>query len=149
MSLALFLLLLAGPKRELVHLDVPDMVEARAGQPFDVPIKFWVADGYHINSSKPTEVYMIPTRIEWQTSALKHVSDDFPPGELREFKFTAGKKLSVYEGTQVVKARFTVPSGAPGKHTLEGTFRYQACDQAACYPPSKVEIRVPVKVSER
>ena len=153
MILTLFLLASAalggGAKRDLVHIDVPDMVEVRAGQNFEVPIKFWVADGYHINSNKPTEEYMIPTRIEWQPSAFKHVSDDFPPPDQREFKFTSGKKLSVYEGARTLKARFTAPAGSTGKQTIEGAFRYQACDNAACYPPNKVEIKLNVNVSGR
>ncbi len=134
-------------KRDLVQVDSPDSVDAKPGQTFEVPIKFFVKDGYHINSNKPTEEYMIPTRIEWQPSSLKHVSDAFPPATLSVFKFSQGKKLSVFEGGRTLKAKFTVPaSGVSGKVTVEGTFRYQACDQQACYPPNKVEIKVPVNV---
>ena len=141
------LLLLAPAKRELVQVDTPANVEARPGQTFEVEIKFFVADGYHINSNKPTEEYLIPTRIEWQPSALKHVSDAFPAPAMVAFKFNKDKKLSVYEGGRTIKAKFTVPStGVSGKVAVEGTFRYQACDQQACYPPAKVEIRVPVKI---
>ena len=141
------LFLLAPAKRELVQVDTPAKVEARPGQTFEVEIKFFVADGYHINSNKPTEEYMIPTRIEWQPSPLKHVSDAFPLADMVALKFEKGKKLSVYQGGRSVKAKFTVPStGVSGEIEVDGTFRYQACDQNACYPPAKVEIRVPVKI---
>lgn len=146
--LLLLLLLGQGTKRELVQIDVPDTVEVRAGKEFEVPVKFYVADGYHINSNKPTEEYMLPTKIDWQPSSLKHLDDVFPPADMKAFGFSAGKKLSVFEGMRIIKARFTAPASA-GKVTLEGTFRYQACDQRACYPPSKVSVRVPVKISER
>jgi hypothetical protein len=140
-------LLLAPVKRELVQIDTPANVEARPGQTFEVEIKFFVADGYHINSNKPTEEYMIPTRIEWQPSPLKHVSDAFPPADMVAFKFSNGKKLSVYEGGRSIKAKFTVPaSGVSGKVDVDGIFKYQACDHQACYPPAKVEIRIPVRI---
>jgi hypothetical protein len=154
LALTLFLVVLSSaaqtPKRNLVQLDVPDQIEAHAGKEVEVPVKFWVADGYHINSNKPTEEYMIPTKVDWQPSPLKHVGDVFPAADQRAFGFTKGKKLSVFEGTRTLKARFAIPaSGASGTLTLEGTFRYQACDQAACYPPGKVAIKVAVKVLDR
>ena len=96
-SLLLLILLPWGqtPKRELVQIDVPEAIEARAGKDFEVALKFYVADGYHINSNKPTEEYMIPTRIEWQASSVKHLDNVFPPAEMKAFGFSSGKKLSV------------------------------------------------------
>jgi hypothetical protein len=148
----LMLLTLAFPeqvnptaKRNLVQIDAPDTVPARAGKEFEVPVVFHVQDGYHINSNKPTEEYLIATRIDWDASSAKHVVDDFPPPDLRVFGFTNGKKFSVFEGMRTVKARFSAPSSA-GNIVLDGVFRYQACDQHACYPPSKVPVHVTVKV---
>ena len=139
-----------GPtaKRNLVQIDAPETVAARAGKEFDVALQFHVQDGYHINSNKPTEEYLIATRIDWDPSGAKHVSDDFPPADLRVFGFTNGKKFSVFEGMRTVKARFTAPASA-GTIVLDGVFKYQACDQHACYPPSKVPVHVTVKVTER
>lgn len=136
-----------GSKRQLVQVDVPESVEAHAGKPFEVPVKFYVQDGYHINSNKPSEDYLLGTRIEWEASTAKHVDDTFPPADMKVFSFTKGKKLAVFEGVRVVKAHFTAPS-SKGSVTLEGVFKYQACDQHACYPPSKVPVKVSVKVVE-
>jgi hypothetical protein len=145
--LATLLLMMSMAKRDLVQIDVPDNTEAVAGKPFEVQIKFFVADGYHINSNKPTEEYMIPTQVDWEPSSIKHLSDVFPKPDSVEFPFTHGKKLSVYQRVQVIKAKFSVPaSGVTGKINVDGTFRYQACDNAACYPPNKVEFRIPVTV---
>jgi hypothetical protein len=147
--IALLMLLIALPgqtgKRNLVLIDVPDTVPARAGKEFEVPVQFHVQDGYHINSNKPTEEYLIPTRIEWDASSAKHLGDDFPAADMRVFDFTKGKKFSVFEGQRTVKARFTAPSST-GSIVLDGVFKYQACDQHACYPPNKVAVHVTVKV---
>jgi hypothetical protein len=146
-TLLLLMILLPGQinKRNLVQIDAPGTIQARAGKEFDVPVQFHVQDGYHINSNKPTEEYLIPTRIEWDASSAKHVADDFPPAEQKVFDFTKGKKFSVFEGQRTVKARFTAPA-SPGSIVLDGVFKYQACDQHACYPPSKVPVHVTVKV---
>ena len=76
---------------------------------------------------------------------LKHLGDDFPAADMRVFDFTKGKKFSVFEGQRTVKARFTAPSST-GSIVLDGVFKYQACDQHACYPPNKVAVHVTVKV---
>jgi len=133
--------------RNLVQIDAPETVEARAGKGFEVPLKFYVKDGFHINSNKPLEEYLIATKIEWDASGAKHVTDVFPPADLEEFGFSNGKKLSVFEGMRTVKARFTAPSSA-GNIVLDGVFKYQACNQNACFPPSKVPVHVAVKVTD-
>jgi hypothetical protein len=135
-------------KRNLVQIDAPASVEARAGKEFEVPLKFYVQDGYHINSNKPTEEYLIGTHIEWDPSSAKHLDDVFPPADMKEFGFSKGKKLSVFEGMRTMKARFTAPASS-GSVVLDGVFKYQACDQRACYPPGKVPIHVTVKVADK
>ena len=90
---------------------------------------------------------MIPTRLEWAPSALKHLEDVYPAAKSKQFSFSPGQKLAVYEGVQTLKARLAVPATAPlGKITLEGKLRYQACDDKACYPPASVTIQVPVEI---
>jgi hypothetical protein len=34
----------------------------------------------------------------------------------------------------------------PGKYAIHGELKYQACDNAACYPPKKLPIGFDVKV---
>jgi len=34
----------------------------------------------------------------------------------------------------------------PGKYEMRGVLRYQACDNAACYPPKKLPVDFEVKV---
>ena len=31
---------------------------------------------------------------------------------------------------------------AAGEHTIDGSLRYQACDNAACYPPKTLPVQV-------
>jgi hypothetical protein len=34
----------------------------------------------------------------------------------------------------------------PGKYVFRGELKYQACDNAACYPPKKLPVQFEVKV---
>ena len=146
-GLMLVLAATAWAARQYVELTPPSPSAGRPGEKIEVSIPFKVLEGYHINSNKPTEDYMIPTRLEWAKSPLQHLGDTFPPAQLRDFGFSPGKKLAVYEGSQIVKTRLAIPAGtAPGKVTIEGKFRYQACDHNACYPPNSVDLRVTVEV---
>jgi hypothetical protein len=142
--LASLVLLQARPE---VIVNAPrTAVTARPGGSVEITLEFIIPQGYHINSNKPTEEYLIPTRVEWTAGALKHQADTFPPPVLKSFAFAPNKKLSVFEGVQKLKSRFAVPAGAPGPVTLEGKFRYQACDDAVCYPPRTTEFKVPVQI---
>ena len=148
MKPALLALLLLAPPRDLVTVTPPETpFAARRGETLEVAVKFQVAAGYHINSHKPSLDYLIPTRVEWSASKLKHLGDAFPPAALKSFSFSPDKKLAVYEGAQTLKSRFAVPAGAPpGRLVLEGRLHYQACDDKACYPPTSVSFQAPVEV---
>jgi hypothetical protein len=47
----------------------------------------------------------------------------------------------VYAGDFTVKLPVVA---AAGDHTINGTLRYQACDNAACYPPKTLPLQVTI-----
>ena len=135
--------------RQYVAVTAPQAVSGKPGDKVEISIPFKVLEGFHINSNKPTFEYMIATKVEWSESALKHLDDVFPPAQMKAFSFSPGKKLAVFEGSQIVKARFAIPAGtAPGKLTVDGKLRYQACDHQTCYPPNSIDVRVVVEVKK-
>ena len=137
--------------RDFVRITAPAPPQrAVRGRRLEITLGFTVAPGYHINSSKPSQPYMIPTRLEWSASVLRHLEDVFPSAKSKQFSFSPRQRLSVYEGEQTLKARFAVPETAPpGRIILEGKLRYQACDDKACYPQARVTIQVPVEIPAR
>ncbi len=136
-----------GPKQYVTLIPPSEPLKARAGTVVEAPVAFAVERGYHINSHKPTEEFMLPTRMEWTAPGLKHIVDTYPQPELKSFPFAPNKKLSVYEGVQTLKAKFVVPAGSKaGTITVEGRMRYQACDNAACYPPRYAGVKFSVEV---
>ena len=58
---------------------------------------------------------------------------------IRAQLFEPGEALDVYSGPFTVRLPL---EAVKGDHTLTGTLRYQACDNAACYPPKSLPVEV-------
>jgi hypothetical protein len=122
------------------------MVKASKGSVTVVTLKASLPAGYHANSNKPTESYLIPLTLKWTGGPLDVEAIDYPKGELHKYSFS-DKPLSVVTGEFAVLTKFKVKSDAgsgPAQET--GTLRYQACDNHACYPPKNVPVNVTVDV---
>jgi thiol:disulfide interchange protein len=125
------------------HVDfLADGQSVPANQPATVKLHFRVDPGFHINSHTPKSDVLIPTRL---TVAM--VGDDpevtgvdFPAGEPFAFAFEPKQKLDVYHGDVVLTAHL---KAKPGQHSIKAELYYQACDQAACYPPKKLPVEQP------
>jgi hypothetical protein len=115
---------------------------------FDVAVVAEIMPGFHVNSNKPSEDYLIPTQLLPALPAgFKVLSTTYPPGKLTKFEFSE-KKLSVYEGTFTLRMRVQAPAGAPlGKTMLPLTLRYQACNDSACLPPVKIPVALEIEVA--
>src|SRR5580704_5805675 len=113
-----------------------------AGKEFQVAVVVDILRGYHMNSHKPTDPYLIPTTLTAQLPAGIELADTiYPPGKLEKFVFSPDKPLDVYTGSVTLRLRLTAKSGAAaGATTIPMTLRYQACNDAACLPPVKVPV---------
>ena len=118
------------------------------GRAFDVAVVAEIMPGFHVNSNKPSEDYLIPTQLLPALPAgFKVLSTTYPPGKLTKFEFSE-KKLSVYDGTFTLRMRVQAPVGAPlGKTALPLTLRYQACNDSACLPPVKIPVALEIELA--
>jgi hypothetical protein len=72
---------------------------------------------------------------------------EYPVGEDASFPFSPDEKLSVYSGDfTITVAVHPMQSVVPGKYEMHGVLRYQACDNAACFPPKTLPVSFEVKV---
>jgi DsbC/DsbD-like thiol-disulfide interchange protein len=112
-----------------------------------VKIPLSVKPGYHVNSNKPAEEYLIPLKLTWTaTGALEGGAITYPKPSMEKYEF-AEKPLSVYTGNFELVASFKVAAAAPaGPGAAVGKLRYQACSNKACYQPKTIEITVPYQV---
>lgn len=120
------------------------------GKEFEIAVVAQIVQGYHVNSHKPTDPYLIPTTLTPQIPAGFQVVDTiYPAGKLRKFAFSPDKPLDVYSGSVKLLLRVTAQSDAPlGSATIPLTLRYQACSEAACLPPVKIPVNASVRVAD-
>jgi hypothetical protein len=72
---------------------------------------------------------------------------EYPPGKDVSFPFSPDEKLSVYSGDFTIRLGVhPLHSVVAGKYMMHGVLRYQACDNAACYPPKTLPVSFEVKV---
>ncbi len=118
------------------------------GRAFDVAVVAEITPGFHVNSSKPSEDYLIPTQLLHELPVgFKVLGTTYPPGKLTKLEFSE-KKLSVYEGTFTLRMRIQAPASAPlGKIKLPLTLRYQACNDSACLPPVKIPVALEIELA--
>ena len=99
-----------------------------------------VLEGFHINAHQTGgDMPLIPTTVR---TDVAEAQVDYPPGKERRFAFTEAG-IHVYEGDVTVLVRFPRPP-VPDS-TVRVSISYQACDEAACFPPitRQIDIEVP------
>jgi cytochrome c biogenesis DsbD-like protein len=137
-----------GRKIPSVTMSPSPLVTVTRGKPNAVNLRFHVGAGFHVNSNKPKSEFLIPTalRLDAPTDiVIGRVS--YPSGEEMSFAFAPEDKLSVYTGEFPVAVEVRpLANVVPGKYMIRGELRYQACDNAACYPPKKLQVNFEVKV---
>jgi hypothetical protein len=136
-----------GKAPTLTMATVP-LVTAQRAEPTMVNLNFRVPEGYHINSSTPKSEFLIPTALKMDLPTDIILGKiEYPAGEDRNFPFSPDEKLSVYSGDfTIAVAVHPMHSVVPGKYEMRGVLRYQACDNAACYPPKNLPVSFEVKV---
>jgi DsbC/DsbD-like thiol-disulfide interchange protein len=119
------------------------------GREFQAAIVVEIARGFHMNSHKPTDEYLIPTTLTPQLPAGFQLKDTvYPNGRLEKFSFSPNKPLDVYTGSVTLKLKLVADAKAPlGNATIPVTLRYQACNDAACLPPVKIPVNIEVHVA--
>ena len=120
------------------------------GKPGTVQLQFRVARGFHVNSNQPKQEYLKKTELKLDAPTDIVIGrTTYPPGEDRSFPFAPDEKLSVYSGdfaiAVVVRPLHNV---LPAKYAIHGTLKYQACDNAACYPPKQLPVMFEVRVTK-
>jgi hypothetical protein len=124
------------------------LTTAQRGTQTIVNLNFRVPPGYHINSNTPKSEFLIPTALKMDLPTdIVLGKIDYPAGEELTFPFSPDEKLSVYAGDfTVALSVHPLESVVPGKYLMRGVLRYQACDNAACYPPRTLPVSLEVKV---
>ncbi len=139
LALGAALLTAQGPDR--LTVGQPDKLVGKRNASVQVKIPLTVQKGFHVNSNKPREEYLIPLKLTWtSTGALQAGTIDYPAPSIEKFEF-ADMPLSIYSGSFDLVAHFKVASNASaGPGAVAGKLRYQACNDRACFAPKTLDI---------
>ncbi len=118
------------------------------GKEFQAAVVVKISTGYHMNSHKPSDSYLIPTTLTPQLpNGFKLAEAVYPAGRDEKFPFSPDKPLNVYSGSVTLRLRMTADEKASlGATTIPVTLRFQACNNSACLPPVKVPVTLQLQV---
>jgi hypothetical protein len=128
----------------------PTVVTVYRGKPGTVELHFRVGQGFHVNSNTPSEEYLIPTTLKLEAPTDIVIGKvTYPAGKDMSFAFAPDQKLNVYSGDFDISVLVRPLAGVlPGRYAVRGELRFQACDNAACYPPKKMNVNFDVSVAK-
>ncbi len=112
----------------------------RAGDTLWLAVQINLAPTWHVNSARPREDYLIPTRLEFvaPTGFRSAGAIVYPPGHN---VVLIGDTMSVYEtGAKILFPLIADASGAQGPVTVTGTLHYQGCDDNSCVAPDQTSV---------
>lgn len=132
---------------QILTVQEPQKVVVGRQDEVRIPVRASLRPGYHVNSDRPSENYLIPLRLTWDAGAgLEAVEVIYPRAKLEKFEFTE-KPISVLDGEFEIVTRFRrTPGAMPGPAFLTGKLRYQACNDRMCFPPKTLPVRVPLLI---
>ncbi len=122
--------------------------KAQRGRIVQAAIVIDIPSGYHINSNRPLESYLIPTQLKVDApSAVRVGPIVYPRASLRTFKFSK-KQLSVYEGRAILRFNITLPANySGGSMDLKARVRLQSCNDEVCFPPKNQDVNMRIDVA--
>ena len=140
-----------GVQKDLVKIETYQSFDkVYAGTEFKLAIKADVAEGWHINSDKPYDEYLIPTSLSiLENPNFKLTKVAYP--KPHDFKFSFSESpLSVWEGQVYFGALVEVDSNvSPGVYSLIVELEYQACNDMSCQAPTSVKDTINIEVADK
>jgi DsbC/DsbD-like thiol-disulfide interchange protein len=140
---------LSFAQTSVLFVPKPEAVAAKAGSTVEVKLALQLRQGYHVNSDKPPDPYLIPLRLTWESGPFTSTQVAYPKPDLHKVEFSAAP-LPVYSGKFELVTRLKIAANAqPGLVNVPGKLRYQACDDRMCLPPRTVDLVLPVSISRQ
>jgi hypothetical protein len=135
------------PPQNVVKLGSVETVKVKPGSTIKVALPVRVDEGFHVNSNKPADPYLIPLRFTWTSGLLENPSVAFPKPQLEHYGFSE-KPVSVFTGNFEIVTSFKVPrEAAAGHNEVAGKLHYQACNEKMCLTPKTIDVILAVDVA--
>jgi thiol:disulfide interchange protein DsbD len=98
-------------------------------------------EGFHVQSNKPRDPSLIPTRLTFDAVPSVAVAEVVFPPPVDQKVLGYDEPLAVFEREFPIGVQFAVSTGAPpGDVAVPGHLRYQACNENTCFPPKTIDV---------
>jgi thiol:disulfide interchange protein DsbD len=106
-----------------------------------------IPSGFHANSNRPLEKFLIATQLQIEAPKGIRVGPIvYPRPLLRSLKFSKNK-VSVFERRTTIRFSVTVPRSFTGNSVeLKARLRFQSCNDDTCFPPQTHEVKLSLSV---
>ncbi len=120
----------------------------RRGRRAQAVVEMNIPSGYHVNSNRPLEKFLIPTQLQIEVpNGVRVGAVSYPRALLRKLKFSKNK-VSVYEGRATMRFNVTVPASFGSDSTeLRARLKYQSCNDEVCFPPQTREFTISIRIN--
>ena len=119
----------------------PDKI--KKGQISRATVVMEIPQNLHVQSNKPLDKFLIPTKLEIDAPRdLKVGPVSYPRAISRRLGFSK-QPVAVYEGKAIIRFNVTVPANyGSSSAELRGNLRFQACNNDSCFPPVNREVKL-------
>lgn len=118
-----------------------------AGESFNINLQAKIDEGWHINSHKPNDEFLIPSEVVVEGKGIKSYSVKYP--NAKNIKLAISESLvSVYEKTENFVITITTDKNlSVGKKSFVIKLNYQACNNESCLPPNTASTNLEVEIT--
>ena len=115
------------------------------GFPGRLRVELQIADGWHVNSSRPLQENLIATRLTANGDRLELTDVEYPQGEVVSLGFQ-DEPVSVLQGAVAIRARAAVAQAADAGEAdvVHLGLTLQACDGEKCLRPETLALELPL-----
>jgi thiol:disulfide interchange protein DsbD len=101
-----------------------------------IAVELNILEHYHINSNKPKDDFLIPTKLIIKSANVDVVSITYPNAKDVTFSFS-DEPVSVYDGSEFIGAVLKISDSVKtGILEIPIEISYQACNDASCMAPT-------------
>ena len=145
-----------SPSAQGVFLSGEDLVSAKMVENMSIyypgssgylAIVAEIADGWHINSHKPIDKFLIPTEVKVVAPEGIEIEQILYPEPVMEKLGISDEKMSLYKGKVIFGIKFKMADNLPeGSYTIKATLRYQGCNNLTCIEPATKELKKKITI---
>ncbi len=136
------------PEKVVSFMPLLSTSSLEAGSTYDAAVLVTMAPGWHINSDRPYQGWLIPADLKIESiEGIRAHSIVFP---MAGTDLMMDERMSVFGDSTLVRFKIDIDSSlADGEYTLPIRFSYQPCDDKSCLAPETEELVLDVTVGAK